>query len=107
MRTSVEKSVKTSMGTRKFRLDCFPFIFTLDELEVLEQKGHIMKALYEGKVRPESKEEKEFVRVCKGQSMALSYMETAWLKYQHRRELEASLLQNEEVYRDYLRLRKQ
>jgi uncharacterized protein YifE (UPF0438 family) len=84
-----------------------PYIFTLDELAILENKGHVLRALSEGKVQPASKEEKEFVRVCKGQSMALSFMETAWVKYQHRRQLEAELLHNDEVYKDYLRLRKQ
>lgn len=108
MRTIVEKSVKSGIaGTQKFHLDCLPFIFSNDELEVLEKNGHRMKALCEGRLNPMSPEEKSFVKFCKGYSNAFSVMETAWKKYLNRHQLEASLFQTEEVYQEYTQLRKQ
>ena len=107
MRTTEEKSVQSARSRpRNFHLDCFPFIFSIEELEILEKKGHMMKALSDGTQYPSSSEEKSFVRVCKGQSSPTSHMETAWIKYLHRRQLEASLLQTEEVYKEYMRIRK-
>lgn len=108
MRTSAERTViSMTAGTQKFHLDCLPFIFSIDELEVLEKKGHMMKALFEGKLNPVSMEEKSFVEFCKGHTNALSIMETAWIKYLNRHKLEASLFQTEELYQEYSQIRKQ
>lgn len=73
---------------------------------MLENNGYKMKALAEGKQKPASPEEKLFVKMCRGKASPLSAMDTAWLKYQHRRQIEAALLQTEELYEEYLRLRK-
>jgi len=100
----VEKSVNSrTAGASRFQVDCFPFIFSLEELDILEKKGHILKALSEGKREPATREEKSFVQFAKGKTKAASTIEKAWFKYQNRRELEASLLETEEVYREYLR----
>jgi uncharacterized protein YifE (UPF0438 family) len=56
--------------------------------------------------KPASSEEEMFVKVVNGLADPLTTMDTAWLKYQQRRQIEASLLQTEEVYEEYLRLRK-
>lgn len=107
MRTTEEKSAKPARNQwQHFHLDCFPFIFSIEELEVLEKRGHMMKALSEGTKYPSTSEEKSFVRVCNGQTSPTSIMETAWIKYLHRHRLEASLLQTEEVYKEYMRFRK-
>jgi len=89
-----------------FQLDCFPFIFSMEELEVLEKRGYDMQALFEGRKDPVTQEERSFVSFCKGHSGPSNTMETAWIKYLHRYQLEASLLQTEELYREYTRNRK-
>jgi hypothetical protein len=89
----------------KLQLDCFPFIFSIEELEILEKKGHILKALAEGKRSPASSAERSFVKFCRDRESISSAMETAWIKYLHRRELEATLLETEELYLEYRRNR--
>ena len=107
MKTIVERTVAPSFaGAQKFHLDCLPFIFSNEELEILEKKGHVMKALSEGKQHPDNSEERSFVKVCKGQVNARTTMETAWIKYLHRHQIEASLFYNEELYQEYLRVRR-
>ena len=107
MRTSIEKTMDSDLAEMlKFQLDCFPFIFSMEELEMLEKKGQDMQALFEGRKDPVSLEERSFVRFCKGQSGPSNIMETAWIKYLHRYQLEAALLQTEELYREYTRQRK-
>ena len=104
MRADALKSVDS--GNQEFHLDCLPFIFSNEELEVLEKKGHVMKALSEGKQHPATNEERSFVKVCKGQENANTTMETAWVKYLNRHRIEASLFYNEELYQEYLRVRR-
>lgn len=107
MRTSVKRSaISWVAGTQKFHPNCLPFIFSMEELEVLEKKGNRLKALSEGKLNPVSMEEKSFVKFCKGHTHAVSIMETAWMKYLNRHRLEASLFQTEELYQEYFQLRK-
>ena len=85
MRVAAERSMRSS-GASDFRLDCFPFIFSIEELEVLEKKGQKMKALAEGRITPASREEKSFVQFCRGETSVISIMETAWIKYLNRRK---------------------
>ena len=107
MRTAVQKqSQPVRASARKFKIDCLPYIFSIEELEELEKHGHKLQALAEGKMKPITVEERLFVKVCNGQSTPLSPMETAWVKYTHRHEMEAVLLQTDELYKEYLRLRK-
>ena len=106
MRTTVKNPSENRIGEPpKFQIDCFPFIFSLEELEVLENKGFVMKALAEGKRAPVTRDERSFVSFLNGENKALSTMETAWQKYSNRRTLEAALLETEEVYREYMMLR--
>lgn len=108
MRAIVEKSLKSrKAGLRKFHPDCLPFIFSDEELEILENKGYRMKSLWEGKQYPITREEKSFVRFCKCHSGSFSIMESAWMKYLNRHELEASLFQTDEIYKEYSRVRRE
>jgi uncharacterized protein YifE (UPF0438 family) len=103
MRTSVKQPSETRIGeTPKFPIDCFPFIFSFEELEVLENKGYLMKDLAEGVCIPTSNDEKSFVKVIKGEKQASSLMEIAWVKFCNRFQLEASLLETEELYQEYV-----
>jgi hypothetical protein len=103
MRTIVNKpSENRVVGQPKFQLDCFPFIFSYAELDVLENKGHIMKALAEGNRTPVSSAEKSFVEFLNGKKKATSAMEKAWVKYLDRFQLEASLMGTEELYQEYI-----
>ena len=102
MRTIVKNPSGTRIGdSPKFHIDCSPFIFSFEELEVLEDKGYRMKDLAEGKRNPVSNDEISFVKVLSGQKKACSTMETAWVKYMNRYKLEASLLETEELYQEY------
>ena len=102
MKTMAErKDVPGLNGASKFNTDCFPYIFTIEELAVLEKRGYKMKALFEGKAKPVTEAEKSFIKVCKGQATADSVMETAWLKYLNRRHNEAVLMQTAELYKEY------
>jgi uncharacterized protein YifE (UPF0438 family) len=106
MRTTVKNSSDRRIGEPpKFQIDCFPFIFSLEELEVLENKGFVMKALAEGKRAPVTSDEESFVSYLSGQKKAITIMETAWHKYSNRQKLEAALLETEEVYHEYMKLR--
>lgn len=106
MKATLHKSPEPPIpDSAKFQLDCFPFIFSNEELEILTKKGHILKALSEGKRAPSSSEERSFVKFCKNRETISSAMVTAWVKYLHRYELEASLLQTEELYKEYRRNR--
>ena len=100
-------SNKRKTDAQKFRVDCLPFIFTMEELEILEHHGYILKDLSEGRRSPHSTEEKNFVKCAKGQKEATTSLETAWMKYMNRTKLEAMLLPTEELYREYIGFRRQ
>lgn len=94
------------MNTKKFIVDSLPFIFSMEELEILEYHGSILKELSEGRRSPLSSEEKDFVKCIKGQKEASSGLETAWMKYVNRSKLEAMLLPTEELYKEYIGTRR-
>lgn len=55
--------------------------FTRAQAEVLENKGHVLKALHEGLQAPSDDEEKLFVTMCQGKREATTLIEKAWQGY--------------------------
>ncbi|MBW6479193.1 MAG: DUF413 domain-containing protein [Bacteroidales bacterium] len=103
MRNTIEKPRKTRAKIQKrFHIDCYPYIFSDEELEILESRGHDLKALAAGKRKAITKEEQLFVKVCKGQAIAISVMETAWKKYLNRHQIFADFNNKGEDYLQYL-----
>ena len=103
MRMITKKTGQSKIpGKSRFQIDCLPFIFSFEELEILEKNGHALKALSEGHRSPGSGEERSFVECINGHKEASSTMETAWIKYLNRRKLESSLLPTEEIYKEYI-----
>ena len=107
MRSQVNKTIQSRIpGTSEFRIDCLPFIFTFEELEILKKEGHVLKALSDGTRNPGTGKEKSFVQFIRGQKNPTSVEETAWIKYLNRRKLEASLFPSEELCKEYLQNRR-
>ncbi|OOS00800.1 hypothetical protein B0187_00420 [Haemophilus paracuniculus] len=55
--------------------------YTIREAQTLEQYGLACLELESGERKPATPEEKRFVAVCKGEEIAESVIEKAWLKY--------------------------
>jgi len=55
--------------------------FTRAQAEVLENKGHVLKALHEGLQDPTDDMEKQFVTMCQGKREASTLIEKAWQGY--------------------------
>ena len=103
MKTTSEKPRKIkTQGTRKFHIDCYPYIFSDEEREVLELKGHHLRMIAEEKIKPVGKEERRFLRLCQGKINAFSIMEVAWLKYCDRHEIESNFHKVEDNYQEFL-----
>ena len=56
--------------------------FTIKEADALHLYGRAMQQLALGKIKPESEDEKHFIKVCQGQAEATTYLERLWEKYQ-------------------------
>ena len=65
----------------RFIVDCHKDVFTRDELELLEEYGHWLKALSEEKLKPLNMKQEFFIRVIKGEYEPESLAEVAWHKY--------------------------
>lgn len=55
--------------------------YTIKESQVLEQYGQAFKALDSGERKAVTKEEKDFVKFCKGEKPAETFFEKTWHKY--------------------------
>lgn len=55
--------------------------FSIRESQLLQQKGNILKALWEGTLAPESDDEKAFVDMLKGNKAPETTEEKLWVKY--------------------------
>lgn len=103
MKTMIKKEKPGKVNQpRKFKIDCYPYIFSNEEMEILEQKGHQLRALAAGTQKPRNNEERMFVKVCKGQREAFTIMEFAWLKYLNRHEIELKMHAMSEEYEEYI-----
>jgi len=55
--------------------------FSIRESKLLQARGSLLKALWEGRLSPESESERQFVAMLKGERPADSEEEKLWLKY--------------------------
>ncbi len=58
--------------------------FSIKESQVLESNGVWLAALADGKVEPESEEERRLISVIVGDQLPESTLERVWIKYQKR-----------------------
>lgn len=58
--------------------------FSINESKALSQYGCLIAALVDGKLSPETDEDKQFLASAYGKAEAESVAEKAWLKYQKR-----------------------
>lgn len=56
--------------------------YSVTEANALHQFGNRLKGLSIEKFSPESEDEKHFLMVCKGESVANTFLEKLWVKYQ-------------------------
>ena len=64
-------------------------IFSKEELDFLEQWGTWLDALANGVIEPFTKEQNEFVEVCRGERETVKVWEKAWFKLQERLKIDA------------------
>lgn len=84
-----EEHLRILAQQAKFEVKCSHAIFSVEELEALEQYGHWLQALASGALPPISPAQQRFVEVAQGQRMPVSLHEKAWFKYLGRTKLEA------------------
>ena len=73
---------------KRMMVEVNPGIFSKEELDFLEQYGFWLAALANGAIEPFTKEQTEFVEVCRGEREAVKMWEKAWWKLQKRREID-------------------
>lgn len=56
-------------------------IFTVQESAILQEYGHTLKSLLEGKIKAENEEEKQFVNTFNDATEPTTNIEKAWAKY--------------------------
>jgi uncharacterized protein YifE (UPF0438 family) len=89
MQSLKQQHLKLLAEAGKFEVKCSHAIFSVEELEALEQYGHWLQALASGALPPISAAQQRFVEVAQGQRMPVSLHEKAWFKYLGRTKLEA------------------
>jgi uncharacterized protein YifE (UPF0438 family) len=82
------------------------------ERKSLEKLGTRLEALKEGRLKPQTEDERHFVLVCHGQATPVKIFEQAWVKYHTLRNIEEQLEKanreqfvTSEKYREYLNSR--
>lgn len=73
---------------KNFTINCSPVIFADAELQLLKTYGNWLQALAYGDILPVSEAQEQFIQVSQRQLPPKTAMETAWYKYQRRRQLE-------------------
>lgn len=58
-------------------------VFTVQESAILQEYGHTLKSLLEGKLHPENKEEEQLLTTFTQQLPPSTGIEKAWSKYLH------------------------
>ncbi|MBU1014151.1 MAG: DUF413 domain-containing protein [Bacteroidetes bacterium] len=73
----------------RFVVDCNTFIFSIEEIEILERYGHWFKAICNGDLEIFTERQRRFIQAMKGEREPFSPEEVAWHKYLGRKKVEA------------------
>ena len=72
----------------EFLVDCSHYIFSSEEIEILQKFGYWFRALTDGTLSPFTELQKRFIAVVNKEDDPVSIEEKAWFKYLGRKKLE-------------------
>ena len=71
-----------------FDFGCSMTVFPPDEVEALDEHGHLLEALAAGRVKPVTAEQRHFLKVDRDEAEPRTVLERAWVRLKGRREFE-------------------
>jgi uncharacterized protein YifE (UPF0438 family) len=71
-----------------FEFGCSMTVFPADEVEALDEHGHLLEELAAGRLKPTTAEQRHFLKVDRDEAEPRTVLERAWVRLKGRREFE-------------------